>query len=406
MRIKKSLIIIGALLSACANAQLPDPVCPVLGKPITSESLSVEYAGLKVSFCCAGCDQEFLASPTKFLKQAEAEHKVVALSLFDPVSKLRITPEQTKAVVDVAGIRYSFASQESADEFAEFPGLYTTAPTRESLRCPVMMNDIPTYSAAAGYEDFQGVRYYFCCSGCDKSFSESPEKYAAQVKDQVRDVSSRKSSAPTHTMAPTCAGCAGEARLLSNGEFPAKFMLNYRFIAINDPKSRHRFSLDYAVSPRLTIGLERSGTDDNPNPTGEFSDNPTDWLRFSDGDALILPRFSWFATPEGKDHPSVMVGMASDRLSTPTGQAFFATFSKSIPGSQFTPFVSVKTNTTDGRTVFPYGVNFALKNDMVLQAINDGDYTHLLFTKMTNRAAYSLILARTRYVGFSVTVGF
>lgn len=270
-----------------------------------------------------------------------------------------------------------------------------------------MKNPIANYSSASGFYDHKGVRYYFCCAGCDADFKKDPEKFAASVANKVTLVGSTK-AAPSGqlTMAPTCAGCAGEARLLNNGNFAGQWMASYRYIAIDDVKARHRFTLDYAVTPRLTIGLERSGSDTNPNPVPKFTDRPGDYLRFSDGDALVLPRFSWFITPEGEDHPSLLVGSASDRLSTPTGQAFFLTASKHIPNSPVTPFVSIKTNTTDGRTVFPFGVNYALPNNFVIQAINDGDYTHFLFTKMMDRAAFSLLLARSQYIGFSVTYGF
>lgn len=165
-------------------------------------------------------------------------------------------------------------------------------------------------------------------------------------------------------------------------------------------------TLDYAVSPRLTVGIERSGSDSSTAPVPNFSDAPFDWLRFSDGDALIIPRFSWFISPEKAHHPSLLLGMASDRLSTPQGQAFFLTAGKSIPNTPASVFISIKTNTTEGKTVYPFGANFQLGNSFVLQAINDSDYTHILLTKLTPMASYSILWARTKHLGFQIGVAF
>ena len=35
---------------------------------------------------------------------------------------------------------------------------------------------------AAGKSEYQGQTYYFCCSGCKKSFDKEPQKYAAKAK--------------------------------------------------------------------------------------------------------------------------------------------------------------------------------------------------------------------------------
>ncbi|MCB0824974.1 MAG: YHS domain-containing protein [Armatimonadetes bacterium] len=268
-----------------------------------------------------------------------------------------------------------------------------------------MKEKIESHANAAGYADFEGTRYYFCCAGCDATFAENPAKYAANVKGSIKSVTPGEAKV-NRTMAPTCAGCAGEAKLLGPDGLPATWTFTYRYVNIDDPKAQHRFSLDYAVNPRLYVGIERSGSDNAVMPVPRFQDDPFDYLRKSDGDALILPRFSWFITPEGDNHPSLLVGMASDRLSTPRGQAFFLTASKHIKDTPITPFVSVKTNTWGGRTVFPFGVNVTLPNDMIFQGINDGDYSHFLLTKMANQQAYSLLLARGKHLGFVVSWGF
>lgn len=403
-----ALAALGALAQSDQKQELASLSCPVLGNPVSPQKdLSIEYRGLSISFCCPGCDAKFLANPEKYLEEASHDGKTVAISLFDPVNHKRLALADAAATLDFQGIRYPFATAADATEFRSLPGSYAYAPSRESVTCPVMKKTVESHSSAAGFADFRGVRYYFCCPGCDEDFAKDPEKFAASVAEKVRPVAATAEKAhPQLTLAPTCAGCAGEARLLSNGGFAGKFTAAYRFVAIDDVAARHRFTLDYAVTPRLTVGIERSGGDASLAPVPRFQDNPGDFLRFSDGDALVMPRFSWFVSPEKENCPSFLVGMASDRLSTPRGQAFFATASKHIAGTPVTPFLSIKTNTFDGRTVMPFGVNYALPDNFVLQAVNDGDYTHFLFTKMLDRASVSLLLARSRYFGFSVAVGF
>jgi YHS domain-containing protein len=382
-------------------------VCPVMGKPVPADALAVQFRGLQVQFCCPGCDVEFTKDPESFLKKADADGKVVAASLFDPVSRQR--QSETTVTRDYRGVRYPFASEANAAKFDETPELFTSAPLRESLVCPVLKNKIASYAEAAGYADHSGVRYYFCCPGCDVTFAATPDVYAASVKKSVRDVhptASDKAASKEARIMPTCAGCAGEARLLSaDGTLANRWTLSYRYVnERNWVAARHRVSLDYALSPRLAVGIERAGSDNASHKAR--TNGLLNTLRFSDGDTALMPRASWFITGDGRNHPSLVLGMASDRLSTPHGQAFFLTAAKSIPNSPLTPFISVKNNTWNGRTVFPFGANLRLAPGYTFQAIHDGDHTHLLLTKLGKNSTYSLLLAQSKYVGFAWSVGF
>lgn len=56
----------------------------------------------------------------------------------------------------------------------------TVAYTNEKgeLVCPVQGDVIPSAEKAAGFQDYKGKRYYFCCAGCPEAFAADPEKYA------------------------------------------------------------------------------------------------------------------------------------------------------------------------------------------------------------------------------------
>lgn len=397
------LFLAGAVFAQQSTTQV---VCPVMGGEIHKDAGSTIYKGILVRYCCGGCQKDFEAKPESFFQQADEKKVVIGVSLFDPVSRKRVAEDAAKATADYAGVRWLFESDKNKAEFLDSPELYAASPSKHSLTCPVMGSKMDSPAQAVGYSDHAGVRWYFCCAGCDVSFAANPEEWASKHKNAVTPIDGKAVQAGgTKAMMPTCAGCAGEARLLTNGKIGG-WTFNYRYIAIDEVAARHRFSLDYAVTSNFSVGIERSGSDTQTDMVPRFEDDPWGYLRKSDGDSPILPRFTWFVTPETASTPSVVFGTAADRLSTPRGQAFFLTFAKSFKGSPLTPFVSIKTNTYDGRTVYPFGVNWNFAPTWTLQAINDGDYTHFLATKMFDRAAVSLILARSRYIGFSVAVGF
>ncbi|MBW7929672.1 MAG: hypothetical protein H3C58_16615, partial [Fimbriimonadaceae bacterium] len=124
-----------------------------------------------------------------------------------------------------------------------------------------------------------------------------------------------------------------------------------------------------------------------------------------DGDTPILPRGTWFITPEKDAFPSVVLGITADRLSTPKGQAVFLTMAKDVQNAPITPFLSAKFSTNTRRVAFPFGANVMVGDSFTFQAINDGDYTHLLFTHLGPKFSTSLILARTKHFGLGVSFG-
>lgn len=44
--------------------------------------------------------------------------------------------------------------------------------------CPVQGDVIATPEKAFAHQDYEGMRYYFCCGGCPEEFAANPEKYA------------------------------------------------------------------------------------------------------------------------------------------------------------------------------------------------------------------------------------
>ena len=50
----------------------PQTRCPVMGGAINRE-IYTDYHGMRIYFCCAGCDGEFKSDPEKYLAQMRAE---------------------------------------------------------------------------------------------------------------------------------------------------------------------------------------------------------------------------------------------------------------------------------------------------------------------------------------------
>ena len=110
----------------------PQTLCPVMGGAINKE-IYTDYNGMRIYFCGAGCDGEFNADPEKYIAQMRAQG---------------VEPEQLPQ------------------------------PKPQTL-CPVMGGAINKEI----YTDYNGMRIYFCCGGCDGEFKADPEKYLKQMKD-------------------------------------------------------------------------------------------------------------------------------------------------------------------------------------------------------------------------------
>ncbi|SRR5581483_846208 len=158
--------------------------CPVMGGAANLKGVLTDYKGVRYAYCCGGCDATFSANPEKVLKAVK--NKTVGFSLFDPVSKKRIEMKDAQGgFADFNNTRFYFATAEEKAAFAKDAKTFAAIPDKECLVCPVSHKEIKSYDAAAGYADYNGVRYYFCCPNCPSAFASDPAKYANSVQDRV-----------------------------------------------------------------------------------------------------------------------------------------------------------------------------------------------------------------------------
>ena len=57
----------------------------------------------------------------------------------------------------------------------------THAPLKVVMKCPVLGAKIASVKDAAGFSDYKGTRYYFCCGGCKGQFDKNPAMYVAKL---------------------------------------------------------------------------------------------------------------------------------------------------------------------------------------------------------------------------------
>lgn len=176
------------LFAMLVTVSLPDgkPLsCPIGGEPASEKVSTVDYKGVRYSFCCDGCVGKFAKDPTAGIKAGSKSAGPIGTFMFDPVSRIAILPANAKATTDFDHVRYYFSSKENLDAFKKSPAKFAAAPAKEVLRCPVADEKLDGYAGAYAYGDYQGVRYYICCAGCAPKFAKTPEKFAPAMAKYV-----------------------------------------------------------------------------------------------------------------------------------------------------------------------------------------------------------------------------
>jgi YHS domain-containing protein len=173
-------------LAPVQDAKTQPLSCAIMGSPVNAKATALDYAGVRYSFCCPGCDKAFAKDPKAAIKSPDVKGKTIGVSLFDPVSGLRIKPKKDTPFSDFEGVRYHFESAENKKSFDSEPKKFAGAPEKEALYCAVMDHGVASYEAAGGYVDHEGVRYYICCAACMGKLKSDTAKYAAGASKAVK----------------------------------------------------------------------------------------------------------------------------------------------------------------------------------------------------------------------------
>jgi len=165
-----------------------------------------------------------------------------------------------------------------------------------------------------------------------------------------------------------------------------RWTLGLRLLTKQIPRAAVRTTLTYRFHPRLQLGIEY-----NPR-AGEFA-----------------PLANLLVLTETKRRPALMLGTSTDRIGTPSGQAFFATLSKNLhreTGLPIAPYVGAAFGTYDHRVRPIGGLSVSLSKNFSILATYNGVNVHPLLIFSHERHALSLIMVKGRNPGMSYSVTF
>ena len=165
-----------------------------------------------------------------------------------------------------------------------------------------------------------------------------------------------------------------------------RWTFGVRLLSNQIPRAAVRTTLTYKFHPRVQAGIEY-----NPRAS-EFK-----------------PLANILVLTETRRRPALMVGTSTDRIGTPSGQAFYATFSKNLhreTGLPIAPYVGVSYGTYEHRTRPIGGLSVSLSKKFSLLATYNGVNVHPLLIFAHDRHALSLIMVKGRDPGMSYSVTF
>ncbi len=159
-----------------------------------------------------------------------------------------------------------------------------------------------------------------------------------------------------------------------------------RFIPDIINRAKWRNTLTYQVNSRLSVGIEY-------NPLA----------------GKVSPLANFVAVRETEKRPALILGTSSDRIGTPSGQSFYATFSKNLEretGLPISPYFGVTYGTFENRLRPIGGLNIALPKNFSTTILFDGVKVHPLLNYNYERHQFGFMLARGKKAGFSYNVSF
>jgi hypothetical protein len=165
-----------------------------------------------------------------------------------------------------------------------------------------------------------------------------------------------------------------------------KWTYGVRVIANQIDRAKWRNTLTYRFHPRVTAGIEY-------NPLAK----------------KVSPIANVVVITEKHNRPALILGTSSDRIGTPSGQSFYATFSKSLKHQTslpVAPYVGVAYGTHEDRARIIGGLNITLSDRLSSTILFDGVRIHPLLNYTFGRHQFGMILERGRNPGASHSISF
>jgi hypothetical protein len=147
-----------------------------------------------------------------------------------------------------------------------------------------------------------------------------------------------------------------------------------------------RNTLTYRFHPRFTAGIEY-------NPLA----------------GKVSPLANIVALTETHKRPALILGTSSDRIGTPFGQSFYATFSKNLKhqtGLPIAPYFGVAYGTFEDRFRAIGGLNIIFNEGWSSTILFDGVRVHPTANYTQGRHQFGVIFERGRNPGASYSISF
>ena len=173
-----------------AVVDLKNKNCPIGGRKVDGETY-VDWSGIRVHFCCPGCDKKFQKHPAKALKKLGLEvvkgkkgRKIVDLA--NAKCPGMGGTAKAKAFGDHGGVRIRYCCPMCDKGVRKNPGAafrrlgYAYIPAVVDLRnrnCPTSGKPVDGET----FVDHDGIRVHFCCPGCEKGFLKNPSAAYARM---------------------------------------------------------------------------------------------------------------------------------------------------------------------------------------------------------------------------------
>ena len=165
-----------------------------------------------------------------------------------------------------------------------------------------------------------------------------------------------------------------------------KWTYGLRVIANQIDRAKWRNTLTYRLHPRFTAGIEY-------NPLA----------------GKVSPLANIVALAETHTRPALILGTSSDRIGTPSGQSFYATFSKNLKhhtGLPIAPYVGVAYGTFEDRARLIGGLSISLSDGWSSTILFDGVRVHPTLNYTRGRHQFGVIFERGRNPGASYSISF
>lgn len=179
-----ALAVMISTVAFAAEAAKSFGICPIGGKP-AKESVSIDYKGKKIYFCCAGCEEPIKEHPEKYTAKLNNQLAVTG-QITQVACPFSGGPVKDGTAVEVGGVKVGFCCEKcqkkvtaATDDEAKVDMVFAKIDKGFTMqeKCPISGKPINPEMKT----EYKGKTVYFCCGGCPKAFEADPEKYAVKL---------------------------------------------------------------------------------------------------------------------------------------------------------------------------------------------------------------------------------